>query len=207
MSSPSSSDDRSEPVGDDFVSTRAANRAEDESPSATEAVGSESKNLAADDTTDIEAADLEQQASPRKKRSARSSRRHEIKSDLQFMISANRQAGGPGVYSGFRLVRAGGIELSPDEEPYLGAFLPLKVAIKFPRLLAFATLTYEDVFVNEQLDSKTRTVLRPGRFIRYGIVRFALSSFSLIKSVVITVGTLAVVAAIVYYGLKFKRIR
>src|SRR5258708_3516165 len=34
----------------------------------------------------------------RKKSDKRSSRRHEIRSELQFMISANRQAAGPGVY-------------------------------------------------------------------------------------------------------------
>lgn len=124
-----------------------------------------------------------------------------------FMISANRQAGGKGVYSGFRFVRTGGIQLSPEEEPYLGAFLPLKVALKFPRLLSFTTLTYEDVFVNEQLDPKTRTVLRPGRFIRYGVIRFVSKSFSLLKSVAFMAIALAALVAIVWYGLKFKRIK
>jgi hypothetical protein len=123
------------------------------------------------------------------------------------MISANRQAGGRGVYSGFRFVRAGGIELSPDEEPYLGAFLPLNVALKYPRLLGFTTLTYEDVFVNEQLDPKTRTVLRPGKFIRYGIVTFVSRAVSLIKSAAFMAAALIALAALVWYGLKFKRIR
>jgi len=148
----------------------------------------------------------EEPASSRKKRRAGPSRRSEVRSDLQFMITANEQAGRPGVYSGFRLVRAGTAELSTDEEPYLGAFLPLRVAKRFPQLLDFATLTYDDVFVNEQLDSKTRTVLRPGWFIRYGIVSFASRAIALIKKVAFAVGALVVIAAIVWYGMKFKRI-
>lgn len=155
----------------------------------------------------VQASEPEQQAAARKKRSARSSRRHEIRSDLQFMISANREAGGRGVYSGFRFVRTSGVELSPDEEAYLGAFLPLKVALKHPRLLSFTTLTYEDVFVNEHLDPKTRTVRRPGRFIRYGFITFVSRTISLIKSAAFMAAAMIVLAAVVWYTLRFKRIR
>ncbi|HEY2252807.1 MAG TPA: hypothetical protein VGH74_17165 [Planctomycetaceae bacterium] len=203
MSSPSSNDqlDHIEPEGDDQASSRASSRAGSGPSDAVE------KRVESAAKANVQAGEVEQQAASRKKRSGRSSRRHEIKSDLQFMISANREAGGRGVYSGFRFVRAGGIELSPDEEPYLGAFLPLKVALKYPRLLKFTTLTYEDVFVNEHLDPKTRTVRRPGRFIRYGIITFISRTISLIKSVAFMAAAIIALAALVWYGLRFKRIR
>ena len=149
--------------------------------------------------------DPDQQAHERKRRARRLQKRHEIKADLQFMISANREAGGQGVYSGFRFVRAGGNDVSPDEEPYLGAFLPLKVAIKFPRLMAYKTVTYEDVFVNEPLDPATRTVVGPGKFRRYGIVSFMSKVQWLLLWGAYLAGALVALAVIVKAVLWIKR--
>lgn len=123
------------------------------------------------------------------------------------MLDANLQAGGRGVYSGFRYIRVGGIEVSADEAPYLDAFLPLKVAARYPRLVGFTTLTYEDVFVNEQLAPATRTVVRPGKFRRYRLVKLISNMASLIKRGVYGAGVLIAAAALVWLALKLKRFR
>jgi hypothetical protein len=99
----------------------------------------------------------------KEKRRRKSGRMSEIRADLRFMLDANHQAGGQGVYSGFRLVRTRAVP-SPGEEPYVGAFLPLDVAQIFPELLAFEGLNYEDVYCNEVLSAETRVVVGPGRF-------------------------------------------
>jgi hypothetical protein len=159
------------PAGED----RAFPSADEETALGRETIAGQLENPAIDDAGSP-GVDPDQEAHHRNRRARRSQKRHEIKADLEFMISANRDAGGQGVYSGFRFVRTGGNDVSPDEETYLGAFLPLKVATRFPRLMAFKTITYEDVFVNEPLDPATRTVVGPGKFKRYDF-------FSLISKV------------------------
>jgi len=123
------------------------------------------------------------------------------------MLDANLQAGGRGVYSGFRCIRIGGTDVSADEAPYLDAFLPLKVAVRYPRLMGFTTLTYEDVFVNEQLAPATITVIRPGKFRRYRFVRLISNMVSLIKSGAYLAVALVAAAALVWLALKLKRFR
>lgn len=109
---------------------------------------------------------LQQQAERRARQAKRSQKRQEIRSDLQFMVAANRQAGGAGVYAGFRFVRTG-VEVAAEEEPYLGTILPLDVARKYPNLMAFTTISYEDVFVNEAIAPGSRMVVGPGKFRPY----------------------------------------
>lgn len=99
----------------------------------------------------------------KEKRRRKSGRMSEIRADLRFMLDANHQAGGQGVYSGFRLVRTRA-EPASDEEPYVGTFLPLDVAQDYPELLAFEGLNYEDVYCNEKLPAETRVVVSPGEF-------------------------------------------
>lgn len=67
---------------------------------------------------------------------------------------------------GFRFVPTG-VEVSPEEQPYLGTILPLDVARKYPDLMAVTTLDYEDVFVNEAVAPGTRMVVGPDKFRRY----------------------------------------
>jgi hypothetical protein len=177
--------------------------AEEESARAPETADVQIESRAVD--ADQQATDLDQQAHEQKRRARRSQKRQEIRSDLQFMVAANREAGGQGVYAGFRYVRAGGIEAALDEEPYLGALLPLKVATKFPRLMAFTTVAYEDVFANEQLDPATRTVVRPGRFRRYGLISLVSRLNSLLLSSAYVAGVLVAVAAFVRLALWLRR--
>jgi hypothetical protein len=99
----------------------------------------------------------------KEKRRRHSDRMREVRADLRFMLDANHQAGGQGVYSGFRLVRTRA-EPSSDEKPYVDAFLPLDVAQDYPELLAFEGLNYDDVYCNENLPAETRVVVGPGQF-------------------------------------------
>ena len=161
--------DRLGPPGEDC----APSGTEGEAPTATEAPAATDAPVATD--AEIEehvagaaeqAPDDQQQADRRARHDKRSRKRQEIRADLQFMVAANRQAGGQGVYTGFRFVRTG-VDVSPDEESYLGTFLPLDVARKYPNLLAFTTIGYEDVFVNEGIEPGTRMVVGPGQFRPY----------------------------------------
>ena len=151
------------------------------------------------------AAGLEQQVDQQKRRTKRSQKRQQISADLRFMVSANSQAGGQGVYAGFRFVRASGIDVSPDEELYLGTFLPLNVAAKYPWLMAFKTVVYEDVFVNEQLDPGTRTVVRPGKFRRYRIISLVSKLTSLCWSSAYLAGAFVALVALIKVALWFRR--
>jgi hypothetical protein len=162
-----------------------------------ESADSQFENLDADK----QAADLELQADQQKRRARRSRKREEIRSELHSMVITNREAGGQGVYAGFRFVRAGANEMSPNEEPYLGAFLPLQVGMKFPGLMAMTTITCEEVFVNEQLDPATRTVVGPGKFRRYDIVSSRAKLNSLLLSSAYLAGALVAAAALVWLAL------
>ncbi len=188
-------------------------REDDSSPADFESVRAPKETL--DSQTEITVADgagpevalADQSAASKKRSGGRSSKRQEIRSELLFMMSANREAGGAGVYSGFRFVRSGAAEMNADEAPYLGAFLPLRVAAKYPGLLAFKTISYEDVFANEQLPGATRTVVRPGKFIRYGIINFVVRLTSYAKSAAYLAGMLIAVAVFAWVVMKFKRFR
>jgi hypothetical protein len=124
-----------------------------------------------DSTPELSAAALlradELKSLRKEKRRRKSDRMAEVRADLRFMLDANYQAGGGGVYSGFRLVRTR-VDPSPAEEPYVGAFLPLDVAQVYPELLAFDGLTYEDVYSNEELPRGMPVVIGPDHFKIHG---------------------------------------
>lgn len=88
---------------------------------------------------------------------------HCVVNDLASMIAANRAAQPAKVYSGFHLVQTSR-EPSPEEQPYVGAFLPLQAAKEFPELLALESIDYSHAYCNESLPAGTRLVIRPGKF-------------------------------------------
>ncbi|HEY3965869.1 MAG TPA: hypothetical protein VGM05_15020 [Planctomycetaceae bacterium] len=88
------------------------------------------------------------------------------RSDLGIMIAKNREEraiGGREWYLGFRLLRRRHSLGDPQEDPYIGAVVPIKVARKHPDMLGFLTLDYQTVYQHEKLDSSTRIVVRPGK--------------------------------------------
>lgn len=86
------------------------------------------------------------------------------KENIKFMRQANRDYGDEGLYAGFMFVRIPDEKPSPTEEPYVGSFLPLQVAEKYPDLLAVETIEYEDVETNQRLRRGTKMVIKPGKF-------------------------------------------
>jgi hypothetical protein len=148
------------PLGDGC----APSEAEAEASAAVDAVEAQSAEQPA--VAGEQVTDIQPPSERRVRHDKRSQKRREIRADLQFMVAANRQAGGQGVYAGFRFVRTG-IEVAPDEEPYLGTFLPLNVALKNTNLMAFTSLAYEDVFINEEIAPGTRMVVGLGQFRPY----------------------------------------
>lgn len=178
---PNDQEDRLGPARDECASAAPAGEDSAETDSQREGDGAQA-----------DTAKLQQQAD---KRDRRAQKRQEIRADLRFMDSANHEAGGRGVYAGFRFVRTS-VATSADEEPYLGAILPLHVARKFPKLMAFTTTGYEDVFVNEEVVPGTRMVVRPGKFAPYRNGNFT-SSLTSPRALLVY----AFVAAIVLLGL------
>ncbi|HEY3967689.1 MAG TPA: hypothetical protein VGM05_24215 [Planctomycetaceae bacterium] len=90
-------------------------------------------------------------------------RRRALEMELAVMIAANDDARPAGVYSGFHLVCTGGEPLA-SEQSYVGTFLPLRTARKFPELLAFESVAYNSAHCDEILPVGTRIIIRPGLF-------------------------------------------
>lgn len=86
-----------------------------------------------------------------------------IAADLHLMCAVNRDAGENAVYAGFKFVRTAQAP-SPEELTYLDAFLPLRVAVKYPELLLNDTIGYDDVYSSDDVPRGTRVVVRPGEF-------------------------------------------
>jgi hypothetical protein len=87
-----------------------------------------------------------------------------IKEEIRFMVRENRAYGGEGLYAGFRFVEIEDERPGEDDEPYLGAFVPLKIALKHPDILLRDALDYEDVLSDEKLPRGTKVVVAPGHF-------------------------------------------
>src|SRR5207253_2103189 len=66
-------------------------------------------------------------------------------------------------YLGFRLFRRRHASGDPHEDLYRDAVLPIRVAKKYPELLAFLTLEYQTVYHHEKLRSRTKIIVRPGK--------------------------------------------
>lgn len=90
----------------------------------------------------------------------------DAKAHIRDIIAQNRDIG-HNYTTGFRLIPAPGLDVSAADEPYLNAFVPLKVAAEYPHLLALETLEYEEVTARQTLPRGTRKVLAPGEFTAY----------------------------------------
>ena len=107
-------------------------------------------------------ADLPQQdGHPRdiQKRLARISR-----ADVDTMILNSQERfrlTGKDIYAGFRLIRGVATPFA-EEEPYIGAFLPLDLAQEYPHLFGLPTLHYQPVYANEKLPLATMIIVAPG---------------------------------------------
>jgi hypothetical protein len=67
-------------------------------------------------------------------------------------------------YAGFMIVGMEDERPSQEDEPYVGAFVPLEVAQQYPDLLVRETLDHEEILSEEKLPRGTRMVVAPGRF-------------------------------------------
>ncbi len=120
----------------------------------------------------LDAANLPSESASAEIAAQNQARRREAKiranrSDLGVMIAKNREEraiGGREWYLGFRLLRRRHATGDPQEDPYLGAIVTIKVARKHPGLLGFLTLDYQTVYKHEKLRSSTRIVVQPGKF-------------------------------------------
>jgi len=86
------------------------------------------------------------------------------KEQLKFMNQANCDYGDDGLYAGFTFLRIPDEMPSPEEEPYVGTFLPIQIATKYPELLAVQTIDCDDVMSDQRLRRGTRMVVKPGKF-------------------------------------------
>jgi len=92
-----------------------------------------------------------------------------VKTEIEEMIRSNfedRRDGFEGMYAGFRFVEFEET-VSPEERPYRGAFLPLRVAEQYPHLLLVETLDYEEVLTEDVIRKGTPVVVAPGQFKPY----------------------------------------
>lgn len=94
-----------------------------------------------------------------------------VLADIRMQLDVNHEGGSNPIYAGFEFVRTNQAP-SPEEGAYVGAFLPLRVAEKFPELLLNSTITHDDVYCSDQLPRGTRVVVRPGVFSTLGRNRF-----------------------------------
>lgn len=86
------------------------------------------------------------------------------KEQIRFMNQANRDYGGEGIFAGFRFSRLPDRQPSPEEQPYVGTFLPIQVASKYPHLLSVETIDYDDVMCDQRLKRGAKMVVKPGKF-------------------------------------------
>jgi len=117
--------------------------------------------------------------------------------DVNIMIAKNKEelrSTGNVFYAGFRLVRTA-IKPTREEEPYVGAFLPLDVAKEHPQLLGLPTLHYQTVYHNEKRKRATRIISAPGMFTK-----------SIDRKKIWLLGTVvcAVVGALIYAALVWR---
>ncbi|WP_145276884.1 hypothetical protein [Tautonia plasticadhaerens] len=87
-----------------------------------------------------------------------------IKEEIRFMVRENRAYGGQGLFAGFQFVAIEDERPGEDDEPYIGAFVPLQVAEKHPEILLRDALDYEEVLSESKLPRGTRVVVAPGQF-------------------------------------------
>jgi hypothetical protein len=106
----------------------------------------------------------QRKAEEKREKQARKDRLQTLKEEIRFMVRENRAYGGEGLYAGFVFVEVEDERPSEDDEPYIGAFVPLKVAQQHPELLLRETLDYEEVLSDDKLPRGTRMVVAPGRF-------------------------------------------
>ena len=106
---------------------------------------------------------IDRQAFEERSLGRQADRREAIVTKLQLQLDANREAGSNPIYAGFEFVPTDETP-SVDEAPYVGTFLPLEVAARFPELLLNTTITYDDIYCRDVLAGGTRIVVSPGVF-------------------------------------------
>ncbi len=94
-----------------------------------------------------------------------------VVTDVRMQLNVNRESGSSPIYAGFEFVPTNQTP-SADESAYVGAFLPLGVAAKFPELLLSTTITFDEVYCSDKLPRGMRVVVRPGVFRTLGRNRF-----------------------------------
>jgi hypothetical protein len=110
----------------------------------------------------------QRKAEEKREKKAKKDQLRTIKDDIQFMVRENRAYGDDGLYAGFVFVRIEDERPSEDDTPYVGAFVPLEVAQKYPEVLLRHTLDYDEVLSEAKLRRGTKVVVAPGRFKRLG---------------------------------------
>jgi len=88
---------------------------------------------------------------------------HAVANKLAAMIAANANAFPARVFAGFRLLPTCHTPRS-EVQSYANAFIPLRMATRFPELLTFNSLDYAPISSDEILPIGTRIVIRPGLF-------------------------------------------
>lgn len=106
----------------------------------------------------------QRKAEEKREKQARKDGLKMLKDEIRFMIRENRAYGGKGLYAGFVFIEVEDERPSADDEPYVGAFVPLEVAQQYPELLLRESLEYEEVLSDDKLPGGTRMVVAPGRF-------------------------------------------
>lgn len=121
--------------------------------------------LEAKDSKAAEKAVLKQQKDELKReKQTRKDQLQAIKEEIRFMVKENRAYGGEGLFAGFRFIEMEDERPNEEDEPYVGAFVPLEVAQRYPDLLLRATVEYEELLSDDKLPGGTRVVVAPGQF-------------------------------------------
>jgi hypothetical protein len=87
-----------------------------------------------------------------------------LRKSRKEQVKENQAYGGEGLYAGFRIIEMEDERPNEEDEPYVGAFVPLEVAQRFPGLILRATVEYEEVLSDDKLPGGTRVVVAPGQF-------------------------------------------
>jgi hypothetical protein len=87
-----------------------------------------------------------------------------IKAQIRSMIRENKAYGEEGLYAGFRFEAIDEDEIDEEERPYLGAFVPLDVAAKYPEILLKETLDLEEMLCDDKVPVGTKKIVGPGQY-------------------------------------------
>lgn len=123
--------------------------------------------LASKDSKSAERAILRKQKEERGRHEGfRKQQLQSVKNEIRFMIRQNKECGEGTLFLGFRFSALDDEQPSPDDAPYVGAFVPLEVAAQYPEILLRESLDCEEVLGEDTPPEGTKVVVAPGRFER-----------------------------------------